>query len=52
MRKIIKNASKVIFSLLLIVSIFWVVNVLAEEVIFKNNKKWYNCEDMILKKEK
>ena len=38
MRKIIKNASKVIFSLLLIVSIFGVVNVLAEEVIFKITK--------------
>ena len=38
MRKIIKSASKVIFSLLLIVSIFGVVNVLAEEVIFKITK--------------
>ena len=38
MRKIIKNASRVIFSLLLIVSIFGAINVLAEEVIFQITK--------------
>lgn len=35
MKKVIKNISRVLFSLLLIVSIFGTFNVLAEEVIFK-----------------
>ena len=35
MKKILKNISRVLFSLLLIVSIFGTFNVLAEEVIFK-----------------
>ena len=38
MKKIIKNISRVLFSLLLIVSIFGAFNVLAEEVIFKITK--------------
>lgn len=35
MKKVLKNISRVLFSLLLIVSIFGTFNVLAEEVIFK-----------------
>ena len=35
MKKVLKNISRVLFSLLLVVSIFGVVNVLAAEVIFK-----------------
>ncbi|MBO6194837.1 MAG: hypothetical protein J6O56_00665 [Bacilli bacterium] len=38
MKKIFKGISRVVFSLLLIVSIFGAVNVLAEEVIFKITK--------------
>ena len=38
MKKVLKNISRVLFSLLLVVSIFGVVNVLADEIVLKITK--------------